>query len=231
MTASIALPRKVDSIIGTLENAGLYAYRAAELEYSYYHSHGMTVPSVGAIDDVVELSCGSAKPRHALWLSKGEVTKDNLVTTDWLEYVNRDEVYLPHCTDGLLHCVLDDNAVILELTCNEDVGKFYDLGALEWNMRFTGGKYDKVDEYQDEDGNWCEDWYEVEIERDDVVSSPLYYCDINYGRLRELGVDAVRVRGEKFADDDTSLFYGWDIDSIAILRGDCVIGLNPVAQV
>lgn len=220
-----------DTVISMLRNAGLVAYPASELEYSYYHSHGRDVPKVGEITDVKELSRYSAKPVQALWLSQGEVQPDNTVDTAWLQYVNKylsTSKFFQHATDGLLHCVLDNNAVILEITCSEDIGMFQDFDALVWKSRFSGGTYEDVREYQDDDGNWCEEWFEVNVSRDDVISDALYYCDIDYARLREIGVDAIRVRGEEFADNEQSALYGWDIDSLAILRGDCVVRMTPV---
>ena len=226
--------RNSATVIHMLQRAGLVAYPASALEHSYYHSHGRDIPRVGEINDVVEPSRATVKPAHAFWLSQGEVQPDNTVDTAWLKFIREDigeRMFGFHNTDGLLHCVLDNNAVILELSCNEDVGMFYDLGVLTWRQRFCDGKYEDVREYQDEDGEWCEDWYEVEIQRDDVISNPLYYCDIDYTRLREIGVDAIRVRGEEFAGNEQSLLCGWDIDSIAILRGDCIVEMIPVDSV
>lgn len=225
-----------NTVLNTLHGADLTACKAAELEYSYYHSYDFTRPYVGSIDDVVEVSTDTTKPRHALWLSAGETEADGTVTTAWQQYLDdlsSLSIILPNAAQHTALCTLDDNAIVLELTCDDDVVFLYDLGVMSWKSRFAGGTYGDVEEYQDDNGQWHEDWYDREITREMVAGCPLYYCDIDYARLRAMGVDAVRVRGERFSeqfsDCDNSLLGDWDVDSIAILRGGCVVEITDVA--
>lgn len=219
-------------IVKHFQDHGFNAYRSSDLYIRLFHSYSLNKPEVGKITDVKELSFKSTKPRQALWLSAGDTDSEGVTTTAWNAYVDDLEggLILPQNKESLVECILHDDAVIVELESNNDIGKLYDMGILEFKPQYAQGTTSEFIEYQDENGEWIEDWEDVEITREMIVQDTFRYCNIDYPALAQQGVDAIRVRGEEFFDDDQSYFQGWDwdIDSVAILHGDCIQRFDDV---
>lgn len=214
-------------VIDHLSDVGLSAYRASDMEESFFHSYENQLPAIGNISDVVETSDYTTKPKKAFWLSKGSTDSDGYATTDWIDFTRYEASSLLSVDAKLLACEFKDDAVILEFQEDDDIGKLLDIDCLVWKDKYENGTYEEVDEYEDEHGVWQEDYVEKTITKDMIVDDPFKYCDIDYPKLKEQGVDAIRVQGD-IVGRWGSAFYGWDIDSIAILRGDCLQAFHDV---
>lgn len=212
-------------VVDNLSAVGLYAYLAGDMHDEFYHSYSSDTPSLEAINDVVEPSDHTMKPKGAFWLSKGNTDNNGLITTDWMNFVREEALSFMSDTANLVSCEFKNDAVILEFQGNDDIGKLLDLDCLIWKGNYQNGTYEEVEEYQDENGNWQEDYVEYQITKTMIAEKPIKYCAIDYPKLRECGIDAIRVQGDKFRTFDNA-FYGWDVDSIAILRGDCLKGIH-----
>lgn len=212
-------------VVDNLSSLGLYSYLAEDLSNGFYHSYSGRTPSLESINNVIDTSDNSTKPKGAFWLSKGEPDIQGLVTTEWMKFVREEALSFIPDTANLISCEFKNYAVILEFQGNDDIGKLLDLDCLIWKGNYQNGTYEEVEEYQDENGDWQEDYVEYEITKAMIAEEPLKYCAIDYPKLREYGIDAIRIQGDKFRTLD-SAFLGWDVDSIAILRGDCLKGIH-----
>lgn len=215
------------NVVDNLSAVGLYGYLAGDMQDDFYHSYSGDTPCVEAINDVVEPSDYTMKPKRAFWLSKGEADSDGVVITDWMKFTQAEATSLLSNRSKLVSCKFSDDAVILEFQNDNDIGKLMDLDCLIWKEKYANGIYEEVEEYEDETGEWQEDYVEHPITQDMIAEDPFKYCAIDYNKLKEQGVDAIRVQGDKIGSWG-SAFYGWDIDSIAVLRGNCLKDLDDV---
>lgn len=204
-----------------LLNHNIHTYTADKLPSPLIHCsyHPLALDDIQSVKTTRE---NTTKPHGTLWLSPGH-NNNGIITTAWEEFCNShpDWLTLPHSIPLRYQVELYPTTNIMELTSDTDIAQLWELGALQFNPQYPDGIIKEIIEIDTEEG-FEEEFVERTITKDTIADNPLKYCTINYPLLREMGVGAVRVQGQKFFEHETHPLAEWGTDSIALLDHNAI---------
>lgn len=195
-----------EGLVTRARAAGLQALLAGELEESFYHEYlpGQQ-PALERLRDILPSQFLSLvqKPTQGLWTAPLVATGTHSTWQQW-------HGETAPSREQLLEVQLAPRAVVLEL-------REGDLPALNaWVNQEDGGQQEPGVDLRLACGVTFSACGTALAAQDDGYSVPWW-------RLKELGVSAVRVHGERYR----GTFYGWDCDSMVVLRAAAVAALLP----
>lgn len=189
---------ELDRILDTYQDFPVYT--GATFDNETFHITSKEAPDANNIRSVENNThyMGLDKPHEALWCSLGEEFNDE-IKPSWQVWMEIED----YPTDKInIHQVeLKDNATILELT-DDNVHMLADK-KIPSGIALT-------EEHQDDE-------YKAH-KMTEYLHPELAFHHIDWVKLKESGIDAVRVNGLH----ERNHFSGWDVDSFAILNGEAV---------
>lgn len=224
---SIRTEEELDEICDHLENLGISYRTGDDLPFDFYHQTNKILPQPGEIRDVDDKEgikyLETHKPGNdCLWLSPGVSASSGRVVTEWQRWNGNEHRFLydfdndinensPLPSEGFssvsnkaYKAQFADDAVIISL----DDKKYKEL----LDQGYAYSEEEMREFLDDEDMEYLE---ERRVKRNKDIRR------LNWKKLKDAGVDAVRIDGLRNRGEYTSL---WDMDSMVLLNGKSIVG-------
>lgn len=135
-----------------LNQNNIHTYTADKLPTPLIHCC-YRPPALDTLQSVTTTKENTTKPYGALWLSPGHYNNGEL-TTAWEEFCNShpDWLTLPHSIPLRYQVELYPTTIVMELTSDTDIAQLWELGALQFNPRYSDGIIEEIIEIDTEEG-------------------------------------------------------------------------------